>query len=72
MATIQYKRFIVIKNDKGLFCLLKFDVLKKEYVSIPSYTWKSEVEAQACAYELNQEHGIIEIEWDEKGLKEKK
>lgn len=72
MATIQYKRFIVIKNDKGLFCLLKFDVLKKKYVDIPSHIWASEAEAQAYADELNREHGIIEIEWEEKDLKERK
>ena len=70
MATKQYERFIVTKNDKGLFCLLKFDVLKKEYVSIPSYVWESKAQAQAYADELNLEHGIIEIEWDETDSKE--
>lgn len=62
---LQYPRFKVMQNLNGLYCLLKFDVLEKKYVEIPSQLWSTKEDAQAYANELNQEEeGFIEVEWD--------
>lgn len=65
MAIKKYKRFIVSQNENGFYFLLKFDVLKREYVHAPSHTWALETDAQAYADKLNEEEGIIEIEWED-------